>query len=86
MSANVEGPQTNPALVEKVMQTPQPLNKYVKHGRKIPTDVSIKYDGRIRRVYKMNYETVRAFWINVDKKTVFLDAKTEKQVQRSFND
>lgn len=74
--------RTDPLLIEKIIKTPQPMNKYVKFGRKIPTNISLKYDGRIRRVYRMAYEGFTAHWVNVDKKIVLLDARTEKSVQR----
>lgn len=74
--------RTDPVLVEKIIKTPQPLNKYIKFGRKIPTDISLKYDGRIRRVYRMAYEGYTAHWVNVDKKIVLLDATTERKLRR----
>lgn len=85
MTNETEGPRTNPVLVEKIIKTPQPYNKYIKHGRKIPTNISLKYDGRIRRVYRMAYEGFEAHWVNVDKKVVLLDATTERKLRRSLS-
>jgi hypothetical protein len=81
-----EAPVIDPALVEGISVTPDPINKYVEFGAKIPTPFVLKYKGRKSRVFEARYPDFKRFWIRNDRKQIFLDDKTVNRLFKEGRD
>ena len=74
--------RTIPKLVESVSFKKAPRHNYVTgYGAKIPMDYVIRYAGRERRVYVMNYGNSGSLWLNIEGQNVFLDLETQHRLE-----
>jgi hypothetical protein len=74
---------TDPKEVTEVAATDTPRNPYRSgYGPKVPTRYQIKYAGRWRRVYMMQYGNAGSAYIMVDKTERFLDLDTEQKLEK----
>lgn len=73
---------TDPRLVEAVRTTEVPGNPYAAtgYGPRIPTRYMIRYAGRWRRVYVMQYANSGSAYIRVLGDDCFLDTDTEHRL------
>lgn len=73
---------TNPHEVSAVRVTAQPTYGRTAsgYGPKIPTQHEVKYLGRWRRVYVMQYANSGSAYIIVAGQDVFLDSDTEHRI------
>lgn len=71
--------RTNPALVSAIVYDRYPpiVRSATGYGGKLPTAYRVRYDGRWRRVYAMQYGNAGSAYITVAGAPAFLDIATE---------
>lgn len=72
---------TDPEQVTDVRALTQPKRNATGYGPKIPTQHEIRYAGRWRRVYVMQYGNAGSAYIIVKHCDVFLDSDTESRLE-----
>jgi hypothetical protein len=75
---------TDPTLVTEIVTddyAPHNGGTVSGYGGKVPTRHRIRYDGRMRRVYVMQYGNSGSAYIIVKGSDVFLDVETEHKVR-----